>query len=154
MPPGHRVDSEIRHITPRDSLSFFIRVFPGWERLRTAVAGTLGVPVEQVRGLTEDADPAVRLDAHAFISGFQVMVDLYIDPQRAAIPPLELFAAGVADRLNEDVAHHDGSLNPYGYVLARPDGSRFAAEEIADESPGLFLDEEAGRLRELPRLPR
>jgi hypothetical protein len=117
-----------------------------------AVAGALGLPVEQVLGLTEDADPAVRLEAHAFVSGFQVMADLYIDPQRAPVPALESLAVVLARALGEDVAHHDGSSNPYGYVLVRQDGSRFAADEITDESDGLHLDEGAGRLAELPQL--
>ena len=146
------MDNNLQKITPRESQSLFIRAFPGWERLRTEVAGALGVPVEQVRGLTEDADPAVRLDAQAFVSGFQVVVDLYIDARRAQVLPLKLLAVVLARGLNEDVAHHDESVNPYGYVLVRANGSRFAADEIIGERAGLHLDEEPGRLRELPRL--
>ena len=70
------MDNNLQKMTPRESQSLFIRAFPGWERLRTEVAGALSVPVEQVRDLTEDADPSVRLDAQAFVSGFQAVVDL------------------------------------------------------------------------------
>lgn len=143
---------QMSKITLRESTSFFLRAFPGWNRLRTEVAGALGVPIEQVRGLNEDADPAVRMEALAFVMGFQVAVELYIDPVRAPVPPIESFALELARRLGEDVAHHDGSLSPYGYVLVRPNGNRFAVDEIVDESDGLHLDESDGCLRQLPSL--
>ena len=115
------------------------------------MTGALGVPVEEVRGLAEEGDPAVRLDAQAFVSGFQVVVDLYIDPRRAQVLPLKLLAVVLARRLNEDVVHQDEPLNPYGYVLVRVNGSRFAADEVVGERAGLQLDEDPGRLRELPQ---
>jgi hypothetical protein len=125
-------------------------VFPGWNRLRTEVAGAFGIPVEQVRSLSEDADPAIRLQAIAFVMGFQAAVEFYVDPLRAPLLPAESLAVILARRLGGDVAHHDGSVNPYSYVLVRPNGCRFAADEIAGESDGLRLDEDEGCLRPLP----
>ncbi len=137
----------------RESLSLYLRTFPGWDRLRTEVAGAFGVPLDQVRGLTEDADPAIRLDAVAFVRGFQTAVEFYIDTMRVAFLPVESLALVLARQLGEDVAHHDGSINPYSYILVRPNGNRFAANEIADESDGLWLDEREGCLRPLPPVP-
>jgi hypothetical protein len=137
----------------RESLSLFLRKFPGWDRLRAEVAAAFSVPVDQVRGLMEDADPAIRLEAFAFVMGFQAVVELYIDPLRAPLIPIESLAVVLARRLSEDVAHHDGSANPYRYVLVRPNGNRFAADEIAGESDGLCLDESEGCLRPLPAVP-
>ena len=65
----------IATITPRESISLYLRAFPGWDRLRTELARALGVPIEQVRDLTEDADPAVRLEVATFVMGFQVAVE-------------------------------------------------------------------------------
>lgn len=137
-------------MTTRESLSLHLRAFPGWDRLRTEIAAAFGVAVDQVRGLMEDADPAIRLEAVAFVMGFQAAFELYIDPLRAPLLPVESLAVVLARRLGGDVAHHDGSVNPYGYVLVRPDGNRFAADEIVDESDGLCLDEREGCLRQLP----
>lgn len=137
-------------ITPRQLLSFFMRTFPGWDCLRKEIAGALGVSLDQVCGLTEDVDPAVRLDAHAFALGFQVAVELYIDPKRAQVPSVESLAPVLARRLGVDVAHHDGSMNPYGYVLVRANGDRFAVDELIEESDGLCLDEAEGSLRRVP----
>lgn len=74
-------DSTTPAIVSRTLLSFYIRTFPGLNRLRHAVALIVGVDIEQVRGLMEDADPAIRLDARAFVKGFQAAVELYIDPK-------------------------------------------------------------------------
>src|SRR5688572_1111462 len=145
--------SFITEMTTRESLSLFLRAFPGWVRLRTEVAAAFGVPLDQVRGLTEDADPAIRLEAFAFVMGFQASVEFYIDPLRAPLLPVESLAVVLARRLGEDVAHHDGSINPYSYVLVHPNGNRFAADEIADESDGLCLDEREVCLRPLPPVP-
>jgi hypothetical protein len=65
----------------------------------------------------------------------------------------ESLALILARRLGEDVAHHDGSVNPYGYVLVRPNGDRFEVNELADESDGLHLDETAECMRQPPPLP-
>jgi hypothetical protein len=62
-----------------------------------------------------------------------------------------LLAVRLARETGIDVAHHDGTQSPYGYVLVKPDGRRFAADEIVEEpDEGLVLDE--GGLREMPSL--
>jgi hypothetical protein len=139
-------------LTIREVQSLFIRSAPNREHLRTEVARALDIPFDQVRDLNDEVDPAVRLEAHEFASGFQVLLDLYIDPRRAQVLPLEVLAIILARGLGKDVAHHDGSVDPYAYVLVRPDGGRFAADDCGDEIEGLRLDEAMGRLRELPRL--
>ena len=127
-----------------------VRAFPGWERLRTELAAALGVPVSEVRGLTEPADPVVRVDANAGVVGFQLTVDLFIDPRRLAPPALPGLAARLARQLDLDVAYHAGSLVAFEYVLQRADGKRFIAVEHAeDDSDGLLLDEAPDRLRPL-----
>ena len=136
-------------MTERTMLSLYVRSFSGWDRLREAVAGALGLPMAEVRGLLEEADPAVRLEALASVMGFRLRVELYIDPKRARVPAEEMLAVELARRLLEDVAHHDGSKNPYTYVLVRPSGERFLVEESVDggDADGLLLDEGPGRMR-------
>ncbi len=141
-------------MTERTMLSLYVRSFSGWDRLREAVAGALGLPMAEVRGLMEEADPAVRLQALASVMGFRLRVELYIDSKRARVPAVEALAGELARRLSEDVAHHDGSNNPYTYVLVRPSGERFLVEESVDDSEadGLLLDEDPGRMQ--PILPK
>ncbi len=134
----------------RVRLSLALRTFPGWERLRAAIAHALDLPLEQVRGLTERADPAVRLEATAFALGFRSAVDLFIDPLRTTVPPRAALALALARGLGVDVAHHDGSADPFGYIVVRPTGERFAATEIDDDSDGLHLDEAPESLVRLP----
>ncbi len=113
------------------------------------MAEALGISLEDVRGLTEDADPAARMEAVASVLGFRLRVDLYVDPRRVVAPTLERLAADLARILGVDLAHHDGSSSPYGYVLVKPDGRRFATDEIADESDELHLDEDPDFMRPL-----
>ena len=128
-------------------LGLYVRLFPGWNHLREAIAGALDLAIEEVRGLLEDADPAVRVEAMVSVMGFRLRVELYIDPKRARVPPVAVLAGELAGRLLEDVAYHDGSRNPYSYVLVRPTGERLAVSEVvSDEADGLVLDEEPRRL--------
>ena len=136
----------------RELLTVHVRAFPGWERVRAEVAGALGLPIAEVRGLRDDADPAVRLEALAFVEGFRLQLELYIDAARAPVPTVEALAVALARRFVLDVAHHDGSNDPYAYVLVRSDGRRFAASEIGEETEGLTLGESADALRALPPL--
>ena len=138
--------------TPRRRLTLHLRSFPGWERLSGAVAAALDLPGDEVQALNAEMNPAVRLDAHAFVTGFQAAVDLFIDPLRAAVPPVASLAFALARQLEVDVAHHDGSENPYAYVLIRPTGQRLAACELVDDSDGLHLDESDGALQPLPEV--
>ncbi|MEO8161484.1 MAG: hypothetical protein ABI588_08695 [Arenimonas sp.] len=143
-------------MTERTRLSLCARSFSGWEALRVAVAGALAVPVEQVRGLEEPFDPAVRIVGKAMVMGFRLSIDLYIDPLRAKVPRLDVLAVELARRLGVDIAHHDGSISPYSYVLVRPNGERLALDEDPDADPsadGLMLDETTGSLRPLRPLP-
>ncbi len=137
-------------MTERAMLLLYVRAFSGWDRLRAAVAAALDLPIEQVRGLIEDADPAVRLEALASVIGFRLRIEFYIDPKRVIVPTVKALARELARQMGEDVAHHDGSMNPYAYVLVRPSGERFLVEEQPDgDADGLLLDESSARMRPL-----
>lgn len=136
-------------LTPRTRYMLCLRMFRGWERLRTDVARALSLPESEVRALDDAADPVVRLEAHAHVRGFQLTIDLFVDMARMTRVDLGAFARALA-RLNEtDVAYHRGP-SPFTYVLVRSSGEVFIADEAADEdSDGLSLDEASERLRRL-----
>jgi hypothetical protein len=129
--------------TPRDRYMLYARAFPGWERLRAEVASALGLPADEVRGLSDEVDPTVRLEAHLSVMGFQLRIDLWVDPKRGGKLSLPELAAKLARQLDVDFAYHDGSAIPVAYVVVRPGGQRYAAVERDDDSDGLSLDESA-----------
>jgi hypothetical protein len=136
-------------VTPRERQMLYLRKFDGWEKLRSDVAHALGLPEAEVRGLKDDADPAVRIDAHVHVIGFQVTVDLYVDPARTRILPLDELGPRLARTSGIDVAYARRG-DPYTYVIVRSSGERVLAEEQADDdADGLLLDESPERLRHL-----
>jgi hypothetical protein len=139
-------------VVPRKCVALAVRAMVDEERLRLGVAAVLGLALHEVRALGDDADPAVRCELRRWPRGFALQLDLFVDTGRVPLPPREVLAARLAGTVGSDVAHHDGSGNPYGYVLARPDGRRFSVEEMDDKEAWLILDERDGRMKELPTL--
>ena len=139
-------------IVPRTRVGFALRSSLDLDSFRAAVAAALSIPVSEVRELREAVDPIVRYEWRTWPSGFCLAVDLFIDHARVVIPPVPQLVAGIARGAGIDAAHHDGSVNPYGYVLARADGTRVLLEEIDDPEAGLLLDEDPDRMRILPPL--
>ncbi len=138
---------------PRERLTLAIRAAVDGDALHRGIAAALGLPPDEVRALTGDGEPAVRCEVRRWPRGFALQLDLFIDAARVPVPPCAAFAVRLAAALGSDVAHHDGSGNPYGYVLARPDGRRFGVEEIDARDAWLILDEDEGRMTGMPPLP-
>jgi len=91
--------------TPRLLLTLHVRAFPGWSAARQAIASAFGLPLAEVRGLTDAADPALRLEALDPALGFGPRLAVYGDPARLHIPPLERLAPELTRRLGVEIAH-------------------------------------------------
>jgi len=130
---------------PREMVSCYVRRFGGWNKLRAAIAGELGIAVEDVLDLDACGGPPVYLQARTQHGDFEISVELYIDTARvSAYRGKTALLRAVARALGEDILYDDGqSVNPYRWVLVQPDGARFEVfEDAAQKLYMLVLDRE------------
>ena len=140
---------------PREMVSCYVRRFGGWTQLRAAIAGELGIRVEDVLDLDAGGGPPVYIHARTQHGDFDLSLELFIDTARVTAYRgkmdllLRLLRALHADILCDDAL----ALNPYRRVLIKPDGTRFEVFEDANQqSHMLVLDATSSRVASTTRL--
>lgn len=126
---------------PREMVSCYVRRFDGWTQLREAIAGELGIRVEDVLDLDAGGGPPVYLQARTQHGDFAISLELYIDTVRvSAYRGKAALVQGLARALGEDLLYDDEqSLNPYRLVVVQPDGARFEVFEDAAQEPYMMV---------------